>query len=853
MARKLKWNHANLKKKENKMRIKKLVLTLFLLLVPIWVWAGPRITTAPPPDSTFLHSDTVSWDQSVEQLAGTKTLAITDMVVQKLDPNGATRIVLLPTEATSTDLLFVIMNTANGAAENLQVKEDSNTTIIDEIGPAQMAMVHCDGTVWKLLTDAGFYYDGVGKVVSFGSVTPATSAELDVTDINTGNGELHLRTFSTDQDRYSRLRLRKSNANTETLTATDDGDYLGIIQFEGANTTPGFAAGARIWARQTAAAGGQIPAYLSLAVSNDWANFNRQLFLMDEGLVSINARDYVIEDPEATLHVYGGTWTPLTGTVTATNGSNTLEGVTTTAFDTELVVGDVIRVESNISAANPHEVFTITNITDSDTLTLDSNYSGGTDTLLRIYEDHANLFKLSDGDSKDRLIVTKAGTLHLGVDNVIGNLVIHDIGTITLYDDGDDTSVVLGPVGDGTTVLAITGSVNLTGNVAGATYGSDGSISDAELLTLDNGAITEIPVGGGAGSAFIWTTATGTGAPVRAGSPTFTTQITTPLIYGGAAANDDITIGGTSHATKTTSYVILQPTGGNVGIGTTGPGSKLEVLEGTSAVGISLGTGIASGATSVPVRIGSTGLTYYDLQYYAHSTAASSRLDWEVNESPKLTLKGNGNVGIGTILPDTRFHVELDNAVTNAAVAVGRLSLTSTGTPAAGLGPQLQFEVETAAGAPGNMEVIAAIDGIATDVTSTSEEGALVFKTMTAGAAVAEGFRIQNQTVVYANETVTCVTNAGTADPLKTVSMIVTDGGADTNEDTVSLANGILTGQLKIFIYKTETDAGDTANVTPATGAGFTDILFSVPGQGCTMMWDGAGWSIVSNNGGVIT
>jgi len=488
------------------MKLKSLVIAVLFALWPLMVWAGPRITTAPPPDSTFLHSDTVSWDQNVETLGATKTLVITDFVVQKLDPGGATRIVLLPTEATSTDLLFVIMNTANGAAENLQIKEDSGTTIIAEIGPEQMAIVHCSGTVWKSLTDSGFYYDGVGNVVSFGSTTPATSAELDITDINTGNGELHLRTYSTDADRYSRLRLRKSNANTETLTQTDDGDYLGIIQFEGANTTPGFAAGARIWARQTAAAGGQIPSYLSLAVSNDWTNFNRQLFLMDEGLVAINARDYTAEDPEATLHVYGGTWTPLTGTVTATNGSAILEGVTTTSFDTELVVGDVIRVESNVSAANPYEIFTITNIADSDTLTLDSNYQGSTDTLLRIYEDHANLFKLSDGDSKDRLIVTKAGTLHLGVDNVIGNLVIHDIGTITLYDDGDDTSVVLGPVGDGTTVLAITGSIGVTGNVAGATYGSDSSISDAELLTLDNGAVTQILVGGGAGSAPVWGT-----------------------------------------------------------------------------------------------------------------------------------------------------------------------------------------------------------------------------------------------------------------------------------------------------------------------------------------------------------
>jgi len=54
-------------------------------------------------------------------------------------------------------------------------------------------------------------------------------------------------------------------------------------------------------------------------------------------------------------------------------------------------------------------------------------------------------------------------------------------------------------------------------NMAATTYGSDGSITDAELLGIDDGATTELPVGGGAGSAMVWTTATGTGAPVRAG------------------------------------------------------------------------------------------------------------------------------------------------------------------------------------------------------------------------------------------------------------------------------------------------------------------------------------------------
>jgi len=74
-----------------------------------------------------------------------------------------------------------------------------------------------------------------------------------------------------------------------------------------------------------------------------------------------------------------------------------------------------------------------------------------------------------------------------------------------------------------TVELDVTGAIKASGTVSAATYGSDGSITDAELLTLDNGATTEILVGGGAGSAPVWTTATGTGAPVRATSPTLVT------------------------------------------------------------------------------------------------------------------------------------------------------------------------------------------------------------------------------------------------------------------------------------------------------------------------------------------
>jgi hypothetical protein len=99
----------------------------------------------------------------------------------------------------------------------------------------------------------------------------------------------------------------------------------------------------------------------------------------------------------------------------------------------------------------------------------------------------------------------------------------------------------------------------------------------------------------------------------------------------------------------------------------------------------------------------------------------------------------SGNVGIGTASPDRRLHAKLDDAVTNAVSTVGRLTHTTSGTPANGIGVGLEFEVETSSG---NNEVGAIIEAIASDTTAASEDFDLVFKTMTGGAAAAKRMRL---------------------------------------------------------------------------------------------------------------
>ncbi len=68
-----------------------------------------------------------------------------------LDPNGGAKDVLLPAEATSQDRVLWIYNTAD-AAENLVVKEDSDTTIIATLAQGASGLFHCDGTTWRQIS-----------------------------------------------------------------------------------------------------------------------------------------------------------------------------------------------------------------------------------------------------------------------------------------------------------------------------------------------------------------------------------------------------------------------------------------------------------------------------------------------------------------------------------------------------------------------------------------------------------------------------------------------------------------------------------------------------------------------------
>jgi hypothetical protein len=101
-----------------------------------------------------------------------------------------------------------------------------------------------------------------------------------------------------------------------------------------------------------------------------------------------------------------------------------------------------------------------------------------------------------------------------------------------------------------------------TSFVNGITLTDAGWFNDVNTVTY-TGLTTQMLVGGGTGVLGVWTAATGTGAPVRAGSPTFTGTVALPIVTTTGSLNINsgkMTVDATTGNTVVAGY--LRETGG---------------------------------------------------------------------------------------------------------------------------------------------------------------------------------------------------------------------------------------------------------------------------------------------------
>jgi trimeric autotransporter adhesin len=252
--------------------------------------------------------------------------------------------------------------------------------------------------------------------------------------------------------------------------------------------------------------------------------------------------------------------------------------------------------------------------------------------------------------------------------------------------------------------------------------------------------------------------------------------------------------------TSTSQATVMSLLGnGNVGIGTTSPGTKLHIVVSGGSSQLTLER-TGGGAGKVVLAGAVEGLIVYDDAY-----------------GPKMYVGTsgtyNGNVGIGTITPSQKLHVSGSARVTGAYYDSGN---------SAGTAGQVLSSTATGTG------WVDATTGDITGVTATSPltgggtSGAVTVGIQTASASQAGALSAANWTT-FNNKTsntgtVTSVGTTGTVSGL-TLTGTVTTSGNLTLGGTLSLTSANVTTGLGFTPYNATNPAGYTANTGTTTAA----------------------------------
>jgi ribosomal protein S11 len=368
--------------------------------------------------------------------------------------------------------------------------------------------------------------------------------------------------------------------------------------------------------------------------------------------------------------------------------------------NTEMLFLDESSGNVGIGTTGPRSILDISG-TSAEIYLEDTGGGGSTWRLLSKGAGQAGAFSIYDNtDAAHRLFINTNGNVGIGTTgpsallhvkkdndgnphfkvedlNVAGNPQIYSIGPNAGFQFWKDASVSKAA----RTLLTSDGDFTI-GTYSGSSWSERVRVlnSNGNVGIGTTGPDADLEIDGGSGSAGLHLDA-GTSATLYLDRAATTNW--SRIFYQTAGETDYrsglFTSGNWAVADASNNEFLSVDTNGNVGIGTTGPGAKLEVSSGTTGLN-SIFTG--SGGTDTYIRVdGGTsqqvGLGVDDTAGWNSfvGTITDDDFDIRTNNAARVTVLNTGNVGIGTTAPDAALDVI--GSIQSSSLLGGAVNLTA--------------------------------------------------------------------------------------------------------------------------------------------------------------------------------